>query len=70
VTALTAAGGANRYLVARMEWMLLVADDIDDFVGSLRHCLLGVRRELATILLIVASVLLLVAVSVVGSTGI
>jgi hypothetical protein len=50
--------------------MLLVADDIDDFVGSLRHCLLGVRRELATILLIVASVLLLVAVSVVRSTGI
>jgi nitrate reductase NapE component len=53
-----------------MEWMLLVADDIDDFVGSLRHCLLGVRRELTTILLILASVLALVAVSVVGSRGI
>jgi hypothetical protein len=70
VTPLTAAGGANRYLVLRMEWMLLVADDIDDFVGSLRHCLLGVRRELATILLIVASALLLLAVSIAGSRGI
>jgi hypothetical protein len=68
--ALTAMDRTNRYLVRRMEWMLLVADDIDDFVGSLRHCLLGVGRELATLLLILASVVLLVAVSVVGSTGI
>ena len=29
-----------------MEWMLQVVDDIDDAIGAVRLCLLGLRAEL------------------------
>jgi hypothetical protein len=29
-----------------MEWMLQVADEIDDAVGALRHCSLGLAAEI------------------------
>jgi hypothetical protein len=29
-----------------MEWMLQAVDEIDDLIGALRHCFLGLTAEL------------------------
>jgi hypothetical protein len=33
-----------------MEWMLQVVDEIDDLIGALRHCFLGLTAELGLVL--------------------
>jgi hypothetical protein len=52
--------------VANMEWMLQVADEIDDLVGSLMHCWIGARRGIATLLSGLAGAAMLTASVSVG----
>jgi hypothetical protein len=49
-----------------MEWILQVADDIDDAIGALRLCSVGLAAEIG---LLVAGGLGILAIGVAISTG-
>jgi hypothetical protein len=49
-----------------MEWMLQVVDELDDVAGSIALLWIGVRRDVALVLLGVAGAAALVAVTALG----